>query len=96
MGFLPWLLGAILLGGVITAAKKSAQGAELQQKFVGLGNLVGKTKDEIIAAVGPPNSLSSMGDDSTLLQWQTQGYHIALLFRGELCEGVTHEHASDV
>jgi hypothetical protein len=28
-----------------------------------------------------------------LLQWQSDVYHIALLFEGDVCVGITHEFA---
>lgn len=93
LGFLPWLIGSVILGGIITAAINAAKGGELQSKFAGMGDLMGKSKAEILGIVGPPSAVSSIGDDLTLLQWQVEGYHVALRFRGELCEGVTHESA---
>ena len=44
-----------------------------------------------LSVVGPPNSVSAAGNGKTLYQWLAAGYHIALLFDGETCEGVTHE-----
>ena len=91
MGFLPWLMLAILVGGVISAAMQGVAGNDLAQQFAALGTLAGKTKQEIIAAVGAPTAISSIGPDTTLLQWQKANYHVALKFKGEICEGVTHE-----
>lgn len=62
-----------------------------KQKLYGLGHLVGRSKDEIILAVGMPNSFSTIDGDRNLLQWQRSGYHIALSFKGGICEGATHE-----
>lgn len=67
-------------------------GLVLHQKFVDLGNLQGKSKDEIIAQVGPPTSISGLPEGKTLLQWQATGCHMALRFDGDLCEGITHQH----
>jgi hypothetical protein len=38
------------------------------------------TSAQIIAAVGNPSSMSSIGNDQALLQWQTTGCHMAMLF----------------
>jgi hypothetical protein len=84
------VIGGIILFAVISAFVK-APGNLLQQKFGNLGQLPGKTKEEIIAVVGPPNSISAAGDGKSLLQWITPGYHVALLFEGEACLGITHE-----
>lgn len=87
-----WIVGAIVVGGIITAALQSMEGNDMANRFAAMGTLRGKTRQEIIAAVGEqPTSMSVTGPDQTLLQWQKQGYHIALAFTGEICDGVTHE-----
>jgi hypothetical protein len=63
-----------------------------KRKLYGLGHLAGRTKDDIIMAVGVPNSFSGVADGKELLQWQRPGYHIALLFKEGVCEGVTNEY----
>ena len=85
------LLGGIVLYVLITAFVKSP-GASLQSKFVSLGTLKGRMKEEIIHVVGPPASISATGGEGQLLQWMATGYHIALLFDSKgICQGVTHE-----
>lgn len=84
------IIGGLILYAVISMMVK-APGSSLQSKFVGLGTLKGKSKAEIISVVGPPNSISAAANGRTLSQWLATGYHIALLFDGETCEGVTHE-----
>lgn len=85
------IVSVVLFG--VTSALFRESGNPLQQKFESLGQLPGKTREEIIAVVGPPNSMSAAGDGKTLLQWMTPDYHVALLFEGEACLDVTHEHA---
>lgn len=70
-------------------------GRELHARFTALGNMTGKTAHEIIAAVGPPTSISSMAGNSQLLQWQATGCHVALLFGpdGKFVK-ITHEYAN--
>jgi hypothetical protein len=84
------VIGGLILFAVISALVR-APGNLLQKKFGSLGQLPGKTREEIIAVVGPPNSVSAAGDGKTLLQWMAPGYHVALLFEGEACLGITHE-----
>jgi hypothetical protein len=52
----------------------------LQRKFVKLGVLEGRTKDEIIAAVGPPSEISVDGAGRTILKWRSRYFRIALGF----------------
>ncbi len=84
------LIGGLVLAGVISAMVKQP-GRNLNSKFISLGELKGKTKEEITSVVGPPNSISATPEGKTVCQWMATGYHIALLFDGEVCEGITHE-----
>ncbi len=85
------LVGGLILYAIIHSIVR-APGMSLAGKFRGLGTLKGRTRDEIIARVGPPQSASAQPGGKTLLQWQATGYHIALRFdENGLCEGVTHE-----
>ena len=83
----------ILLLPIIAVIAWSLQASSLQSKFLRMGALLGRTRNEIIAAVGQPNSVSSIGPNQTLLQWQTTGYHIALTFTGEVCNGISYEYS---
>lgn len=87
----------IILGGlvatVVVQMSVTSEGRSLQQKFIDLGTLSGRSKDEIVESVGAPNAFSSLADGKALLQWQKPGYHIALIFDGDICEGVSHESA---
>ena len=74
-------------------ATATAPGRALQEKFLALGQMPGKSKDEIIAAVGKPNSISAT-PEGMLLQWQAPGYHIAIRFKDDIFDGVMHEFAN--
>ena len=65
-------------------------GKELRRKFEALGKLKGKTKQEIIAAVGPPSAISAVGNGKTLCHWMKTGFDIGSIFDGEVCEGISH------
>ena len=78
----------------ITHFLVQAPGAMLQQKFVNLGTLAGKTKDEIIAVVGDPNSISGAPEGKVIMQWMSTGYHIALNFEEDNSEGVSQEFSA--
>lgn len=90
MEYIYIVAGGLLLFALISVAVR-ARGYALARKFAKAGPLAGKTKTEIIALVGPPNAVSVMPQGKTLNQWLRPGYHIALLFEGEICESVTHE-----
>lgn len=85
------IIGGLIWYAITNAAVK-APGVSLNQKFVSLGTLSGKTLDEIVAVAGQPSAVSAMGDGRILRQWQATSYHIALLFdENEVCLGVSSE-----
>ena len=80
----------LVVGALATSATKNS--------FVNLGDISGKPLDEIVAAVGPPNSISAHPDGS-LYQWLGinggSSYHYAILFDHEgKAIGYTHQHVS--
>jgi hypothetical protein len=94
---LAWLVCAALYFPL----KAMMESVSLRKKFADAGTLRGRTKADIIAAVGGPNSVSAQPYGKSLLQWSetlpTGAYQIALLFDASgVCEGVTHEHNSQV
>lgn len=95
MVFIAILLVVVVLSGLLFAMQKksvTAPGRELFQRFVALNPIKGKTKDEIIAQVGPPTSISALAGGQSLLQWQATGCHMALVFTGDTCEGISHQY----
>lgn len=89
---LPSLVGALLLVAILLIA---ARRPSPQAKFGALGTLTGRSAAEIIAAVGPPNTVSALPGGGQLLQWQSVGYHVALAFDAQgICMGVTFEHSA--
>lgn len=95
-GAIFFLIGPLIVGlflyGIMGATVRS-QGALLQKKFLALGTLHGQSFNTIVASVGPPSSRSAIRNGKILYQWMATGYHIALIFDGDVCEGVTHEFA---
>ena len=74
-----------------------APGRALRKQFVALGTLKGRTRREIVKAVGQPGTETLLPDGRTLLQWRATGYHIALVFEKDgRCFGVTHENGRRV
>jgi cobalamin biosynthesis protein CobD/CbiB len=74
-----------------------APGRALHKQFVAMGTLKGRTRKEIVKAVGQPGTETTLPDGRTLLQWRATGYHIALVFEKDgRCFGVTHENGRRV
>lgn len=55
-------------------------GRDLAVKFQSLGDMTGKTFDQIVSVVGLPNARAGMAHNQMLYQWLATGYHIAILF----------------
>ena len=89
------LLGGLGLNALISGAVR-IPGHLLQGKFASMGNLSGKSMREIIAVAGAPSSISPLPNGKHLLQWMATGYHIAIIFNGELFEGVSHEFGGGI
>jgi hypothetical protein len=88
--FLLFLLG-VGIGWWIISGKPAADARALQNKFVSLGNVKGKTPTQIQQVVGPPKSWAAIGENRTSCSWNTQKYHVTLIFDGDVCEGVSSE-----
>lgn len=92
------LILLITISGLITHVSTSSnemRGHFLPGKFRKLGTLTGRTKSDIVAYVGEPTHINyHMPEGKILYQWIVPHYHIALLFNGEICEGITHESTS--
>lgn len=88
-------LGAFI--GYFVAGLTSAKGNLLQQDFISMGNLAGKTLDEIKAKVGEPNAINACtvadtGKPGSLCTWTSSPYSITLLFdENNICLGVNKE-----
>lgn len=84
------VLAAIVKGFTTTPSQ------ELNQKFVSLGTLSGKSYASIASVVGEANSINPLGDGTILCQWIQPAYHIALLFDANMvCIGVSSETKVD-
>ena len=83
--------------GYFVAGLTSAKGNLLQQDFIAMGNLAGKTLDEIKAKVGNPNAITACtvadtGNPGSLCTWSNAPYSITLLFdENNICLGVNKE-----
>jgi hypothetical protein len=91
MDFIWYFLGGLVISGIMSALVR-APGAVLNQKFASLGDMQGKSLQEIVREVGPYSSISAMTDGGKLVQWMATGYHVALLFdERDVCKGISHE-----
>lgn len=91
------VMAVLLVLAVFTSAgaKPNRRDAvNLSRRFMSLGDMYGKSRQQIVDTVGEPTTVSYLGR-AQLLQWQVPGYHIAL--RIDDCgmfAGITHEYAA--
>lgn len=89
--FLTLTIGALAIAGIFYGFSWASKNT-LPMRLRRINPVQGKTKSEIIAAIGNPNGITAQEGGKTLLQWMIPGYHVALLFdANDICEGVTHE-----
>jgi hypothetical protein len=62
---------------------------KMKRKFARLGLIEGKTKAEITRVAGPPSNVHDEGQGRAWWHWITAGYHMSLLFHGDVCERAT-------
>ena len=90
---IPLAAGLIVFLAINKAVR--GRGKQLQQNFISLGNLQGKSLAEITAVCGNPTSVSYRNDGVKIYQWMAAGYHIVLLFdQNDICLGVSSETAA--
>lgn len=83
--------------GYFVSGLLTAGGKLLQQDFIAMGNLQGKTLDAIKEKVGAPNAIQSCtiadtGRSGSLCTWSKSPYSITLLFdENNVCLGVNKE-----
>lgn len=84
------LLGGFVLFVIIGAIVRSG-GNRLARRFDSLGDVRGMDIHDIVRVVGNPQAESRMANGTRLFQWQAPGCHVALLFAGDECLGITHQ-----
>jgi hypothetical protein len=80
---LPFVVGFVIYFMIIIGRRWP--GMMLQRRFNRLETPVGRSLDEITQLVGPPQAATREDGGSTLYQWITSSFHIALLFQSDHC-----------
>ena len=81
----------ILTSWWIVWGRPAAEVRTLRKKFVSLGSVEGKRLPEIEYVVGKPKSWSTIGENHFIYSWHTHKYYVTLVFKGEICEGISNE-----
>jgi len=82
----------LLIVILISYGSGAARGNNLRRGMRALGNVTLHTYDEVVAVLGRPNALSSIGNGIELAQWMSSGYHVAMSFGPDgKCLGIDSE-----
>lgn len=84
------IVAVVSVGGALMTAGKAGS-------FARLGEIPGKSIEDITNVVGQPTSVSAAAEGGQLLQWMGvnggSGYHYAILFGADgKAVGYTHQH----
>jgi hypothetical protein len=95
-GVLLLLALVFTLGTVFVTIMLPWHRRSLPALFLQLGRLTGKSQREIVVAAGEPSAWTDWDEETELLEWRSKQYYVALVFRGEVCQGVQQEARVDV
>ncbi|SAL14187.1 hypothetical protein AWB70_00509 [Caballeronia cordobensis] len=86
----------LFVGGCLNSMTGQSQAKSLNSRFVSLGNMGGKTYDDIVSVVGEPRAQSSSGG-ITVCTWGTsplpgaQQYQVTLVFENDVFTRIADE-----
>lgn len=84
------LLGTGAVCWLILAFRNSYVGG-FQKRLAGLGDLRGKSLQQITSVLGPGDSAMRYPDGRIVIEWFREEYHAALVFGPNGCEGLFEE-----
>lgn len=90
--FFETLFGGFLMY-IVIAAIVAIPGIVENSKFDSLGTPIGHSLSEIKRKCGEPVSISVIYGGNRLVQWMSNGFHIALVFdKNDICTEVSHKY----
>ena len=78
---------------LVLALVHAARSVRLQNRFRRLGSVEGRTMEEIVRHVGPPNHHVKLANDREILEWRRVRFHVALSFTKGVCDGAMDVNA---
>jgi len=82
----------VLIAIVLSYGSSAAKGNSLRRGMIRLDDVTLHTYDEIVATLGKPNALATVGNGIELAQWMSGGYHVAMSFGPDgKCLGIDSE-----
>ncbi|MDP3619127.1 MAG: hypothetical protein Q8R63_04975 [Ramlibacter sp.] len=88
------LLAYLVVLSIMIAFICAVRAARLKNRFKRLAPLTGRSLDEILKAVGKPGHRSRTAPNREILEWKRVGFHIALAFTNNVCDGIIQVEGS--
>ena len=85
------VLAYLLVASLLVAAILAMRSARLEQRFVKMGTLKGRSLDEIVRIAGKPSHRGRIDARRELLEWRRIRFHLALTFTDGVCDGVAYQ-----
>lgn len=82
------LIAYALIASILLALIYAIRSARLRNRFRQLGELKGRTLEEVLKFAGQPSHRGRINAQRELLEWRQVGFHIALTFTDGVCDGV--------
>ena len=83
-------LAYLVVLSVMVAFICAVRAARLKNRFQKLAPLEGRNLDELIRLAGKPSHRSRTAPNREILEWKRVGFHIALAFTNDICDGIIH------
>jgi hypothetical protein len=90
MGELAVLVVVVLFATGASAYAGTVRSVALRHKFEQLGEITGRSLEEVIRHVGNPSRRMPAGHGRELLVWRRMNFQVVLRFTGGVCDGMDY------
>lgn len=80
-----------LFASLATAYAGAVRSRKLRRQFESLGQIPGRSMEEIIKHVGKPSAREKIHAGREMLQWRRINFQVILAFTNGICDGVDYE-----
>jgi len=86
------LIAVIVFATLASAWAGAVRSASLRRKFEALGQVTGRTREEILRHVGkPPNRTEKPHAGREIMEWRRINFRVVLAFTDGVCDGIDYE-----
>jgi len=85
-------VAVIIVFFLLSRMNNAVTSQNLQNSFISLGDMMGKSEKKIISVVGKPNSITNLGSMGSVYYWHSDKYQMSLSFQNGKCTGIVQEN----